>query len=190
MKISPVGAELSHAHRQTDGQRDVIKLRVAFRKFVKGPKNSGKLKCSHLQMKGVMTRPLVCIGRTGYSELLDTVQWRLRNFHVRRGINPLPDRMYSFKHVTIGKVQKPIRPLCTRPVRDNYVQYILFQKRRSGKMLQANRWVTSHSAPVLFISFYLYLYSVIHYKMPSVNCKHIVLPLFPDVSSSKLLDLY
>jgi uncharacterized protein (DUF849 family) len=33
MKIFPAGAELFHAHRQTDGETDMTKLIVAFRQF-------------------------------------------------------------------------------------------------------------------------------------------------------------
>jgi hypothetical protein len=44
MKIHPVGAELVHSDRairavaQTDGQRHITKLTVAFRNFSKAPK--------------------------------------------------------------------------------------------------------------------------------------------------------
>jgi hypothetical protein len=37
MKIRPVGAELSHADRQTDGRTDLTQLIVAFRNFAKAP---------------------------------------------------------------------------------------------------------------------------------------------------------
>jgi hypothetical protein len=40
MKIPPLGAELFHADGQTDGQTDMTKLIMAFRKFAKTPKNS------------------------------------------------------------------------------------------------------------------------------------------------------
>jgi len=39
MKIGPVGAELFHADRQTDGQTDMTKLIVTSRYFAKAPKN-------------------------------------------------------------------------------------------------------------------------------------------------------
>jgi hypothetical protein len=43
MKIRPVGAELFHADRQTDGrtegQTDMTKLTVTFRNFANAPKN-------------------------------------------------------------------------------------------------------------------------------------------------------
>jgi hypothetical protein len=39
MKIRPVGAELFHVDGQTDGQTDMTKLIVAFRKFTNAPKN-------------------------------------------------------------------------------------------------------------------------------------------------------
>ena len=38
MKIRPVGAELFHADRRTDGQTDMTKIIVAFRNFVNAPK--------------------------------------------------------------------------------------------------------------------------------------------------------
>jgi hypothetical protein len=38
IKIGPVGAELFHEGRQTDGQTDMKKLIVAFRTFVNVPK--------------------------------------------------------------------------------------------------------------------------------------------------------
>jgi hypothetical protein len=38
MEIHPVGAELLHAHGQTDGHTDMTKLIVAFRKFTNAPK--------------------------------------------------------------------------------------------------------------------------------------------------------
>jgi len=37
MKIRPVGAELFHAVEQTDRRKDMMKLIVAFRSFVKAP---------------------------------------------------------------------------------------------------------------------------------------------------------
>jgi len=37
MKIRPVGADLLHADRLTDGWTDVTKLTVAFRNFAKAP---------------------------------------------------------------------------------------------------------------------------------------------------------
>ena len=40
MKIRPVGAELFHADRRTDGQTDVLKLTVAFHNFAKAHKNT------------------------------------------------------------------------------------------------------------------------------------------------------
>jgi len=40
MKTRPVGAELFHADRQTDGPTDRKELVVAFRNFSNGPKNS------------------------------------------------------------------------------------------------------------------------------------------------------
>jgi hypothetical protein len=39
MEIRPVGAELSHADRRTDGLTDVTKLIVVFRNFTNAPKN-------------------------------------------------------------------------------------------------------------------------------------------------------
>jgi hypothetical protein len=39
MKILPVGAELFHADKRTDGQTDMTKLIVAFRNFTNAPKN-------------------------------------------------------------------------------------------------------------------------------------------------------
>ena len=39
MKIRLVGAKLFHANRQTDGQTDITELTVAFRNFVKAPKD-------------------------------------------------------------------------------------------------------------------------------------------------------
>ena len=39
MKIRPVGAELFHADRGTDGRTGMRKLKVAFRNFVNAPKN-------------------------------------------------------------------------------------------------------------------------------------------------------
>jgi len=39
MKIRPVGGELFLADQRTDRQRDMTKLRVAFRNFVDAPKN-------------------------------------------------------------------------------------------------------------------------------------------------------
>jgi hypothetical protein len=39
MKIPPVGAELFHADERIEGQWDMTKLRVAFRKFANPPKN-------------------------------------------------------------------------------------------------------------------------------------------------------
>jgi len=38
MKFRPLGAELSHAERQTDGQTDMTKLIVAFRNFTNASK--------------------------------------------------------------------------------------------------------------------------------------------------------
>jgi len=37
MKIRPVGAELFHEHRQTDGRTDITKLTVAFRNSSNAP---------------------------------------------------------------------------------------------------------------------------------------------------------
>jgi len=37
MKIRPVGAELFHASRRTDGWTDMAKVIVAFRNFAKAP---------------------------------------------------------------------------------------------------------------------------------------------------------
>jgi len=39
MKIHPVGAELFHAERRTDGRTDMTTLIVAFRNFANKPKN-------------------------------------------------------------------------------------------------------------------------------------------------------
>jgi len=39
MKIRPVEAELYHENTQTDEQRDMTKLIVAFRNFAKAPKS-------------------------------------------------------------------------------------------------------------------------------------------------------
>jgi len=39
MKIRPVGPELFHAHRQTDGRTDMTKLTVAYRKSANAPTN-------------------------------------------------------------------------------------------------------------------------------------------------------
>jgi len=39
MKIRPVGAELFHADRRTDGQTDTTKLIVGFRNSSNAPKN-------------------------------------------------------------------------------------------------------------------------------------------------------
>jgi len=39
MNIRPVGAELFHADRRTDGQTDMTTLTVAFRSFANAPKN-------------------------------------------------------------------------------------------------------------------------------------------------------
>ena len=39
MKIRPVGAEMLHTDRRTDGQTD-MNLIVAFRNFAKGPKKT------------------------------------------------------------------------------------------------------------------------------------------------------
>ena len=39
MKIRPVGAELLHADRRTDGRTDMTKLIVAFLSFTNAPKN-------------------------------------------------------------------------------------------------------------------------------------------------------
>jgi hypothetical protein len=38
MKIRPVGTELSHADRITDGRTDMTKLIVSFRSFANAPK--------------------------------------------------------------------------------------------------------------------------------------------------------
>ena len=38
MKIRPVGAELFHAGRRTEGQTDMTKLTVTFRNFANAPK--------------------------------------------------------------------------------------------------------------------------------------------------------
>ena len=38
MKIHPVGAELFHAERRTDGRTDMTKLIVVFRNFANAPK--------------------------------------------------------------------------------------------------------------------------------------------------------
>jgi len=38
MKIRPVGAELYHADRRTDGRTDMTKLIVTFRNFTNAPK--------------------------------------------------------------------------------------------------------------------------------------------------------
>ena len=40
MKIRPVGAELWHAGRRTDGRTDITKLIVAFRNFTNAPKKT------------------------------------------------------------------------------------------------------------------------------------------------------
>jgi hypothetical protein len=39
MKIRPVGAEMFHADRYTDGQIDMTKLIIAFLNFANAPKN-------------------------------------------------------------------------------------------------------------------------------------------------------
>jgi len=39
MKIHPVGAELFHTDRQTDGQTDMMNLIAVFRNFANAPKN-------------------------------------------------------------------------------------------------------------------------------------------------------
>ena len=62
MKIRPVGAELFHADRRTDGQTDMAKPIVAFHNFAKAPKMSrrrdmkkcvtGKVKENHLRREG------------------------------------------------------------------------------------------------------------------------------------------
>lgn len=39
IEIRPVGHELLHSDRQTDGQMDVTKLTVAFLNFTNAPKN-------------------------------------------------------------------------------------------------------------------------------------------------------
>jgi hypothetical protein len=38
MKIRPVGVELFHADARTDGHTDMMSLIIAFRNFVKAPK--------------------------------------------------------------------------------------------------------------------------------------------------------
>jgi hypothetical protein len=38
-KINPVGGKMFHTDRQTDGQKDMMKLIVAFRNFANAPKN-------------------------------------------------------------------------------------------------------------------------------------------------------
>jgi hypothetical protein len=47
IKIRPVGAELFHADRQTNGQTDMTKITVAFRNFSNSHKNN-ELKMSSL----------------------------------------------------------------------------------------------------------------------------------------------
>ena len=42
MKIRPVGDELFHADRQTDGQTDMTELIFTFRNFAKAPTNPYK----------------------------------------------------------------------------------------------------------------------------------------------------
>jgi len=42
MKICPVGAELFHVDRRTDGRTDRTKLLVAFCNFANGPNKIGK----------------------------------------------------------------------------------------------------------------------------------------------------
>ena len=39
MKILPMGAELFHVDRRTDGQTDMTKIIVAFRNFTNAPKD-------------------------------------------------------------------------------------------------------------------------------------------------------
>jgi hypothetical protein len=39
MKIRPVGAELFHTDRQTEGRTDMIKIIVPYRNSVKAPNN-------------------------------------------------------------------------------------------------------------------------------------------------------
>jgi len=42
MKIRPVGIELFHADRRTDGRTDTTKLIIAFRNLANAPKNQGE----------------------------------------------------------------------------------------------------------------------------------------------------
>ena len=42
IKIRPMGAELLHADRETEGRTDMTKLTVAFRNFADAPKNGCK----------------------------------------------------------------------------------------------------------------------------------------------------
>jgi len=46
MEIRPVGAELFHAGRRTDGRTDMTKLIVSFHNFAKAPKNISYLAIS------------------------------------------------------------------------------------------------------------------------------------------------
>jgi len=44
MKLLPVGTELFHADRRTDGPTDMTKLIVAFRNFANAPKNDKSIR--------------------------------------------------------------------------------------------------------------------------------------------------
>jgi hypothetical protein len=54
MTIRPVGAELFHVDRRTDGQTDMTKRIVAFRNFVNATKETGK---DNQRTKGIRIGP-------------------------------------------------------------------------------------------------------------------------------------
>jgi hypothetical protein len=69
MKILPVGAELLHGDRQTDGWMDMTRLKVAVRNFAKAPKI----------MKIFQQKEIVAEGRLGrLSELVEVTSKTLK----------------------------------------------------------------------------------------------------------------
>jgi hypothetical protein len=59
MKIRPLGTELFHADRRTDGKTNMMRLIVAFRNFENAPKNEASCACAYLYVRA-RARARVC----------------------------------------------------------------------------------------------------------------------------------
>jgi len=58
MKIRPLGTELFHADRRTDGKTNMMRLIVTFRNFENAPKNEASCACAYLYVRACV---YVCV---------------------------------------------------------------------------------------------------------------------------------